>query len=217
MGEEREGGRCYVNMLLNLGYSLLEDGSSCRGFDPQSTATNPPPPGLSFALVSKVTGGNFPEPDQLEKVKLAVLRLLSSEIFTPNEVICHFVVAAGDPRTSVSDQADRHLRILGGSVDWERAPLVSRLFSLYQGTVVTPGKRTRPQSAPARESRAPATLRVRLRIMPYLMKSTLAANSFPACVQVSTPKLLLMSHFHTVVVSLPCQPSTASFPYHFCC
>ena len=34
----------------------------------QSTATQPPPPGLSFALVSKVTGGNFPAPDHLEKV-----------------------------------------------------------------------------------------------------------------------------------------------------
>ena len=39
-----------------------------RDVDVQSTATQPPPPGLSFALVSKVTGGNFPAPDQLEKV-----------------------------------------------------------------------------------------------------------------------------------------------------
>ena len=39
-----------------------------RDVDVQSTATHPPPPGLSFALVSKVTGGNFPAPDQLEKV-----------------------------------------------------------------------------------------------------------------------------------------------------
>ena len=55
-------------MKLNFGVLLTEDVSSYRGIDPQSTATHPPPPGLSSALVSKVTGGNPPEPDQLEKV-----------------------------------------------------------------------------------------------------------------------------------------------------
>ena len=117
---------------------------------------------------------------------------------------------------SVSDQGDHHLRLFGGSVDWEKASLISKLFSLYQGTVATPGKKNKPQvkrentagtwlalclpylwtclvvlalslqSAP-QEHRSPVTLRVRLRIMPYLLKSTLAANSFPATVQVFIP------------------------------
>ena len=53
---------------------------------------------------------------------------------------------------SVSDQGDHHLRLFGGNVDWEKAPLISRLFSLYQGTVATPGKKNKPQVK--RESRA---------------------------------------------------------------
>ena len=44
----------------------------------QTTATHPPPPGLSSALVSKVTGGNFPAPDQLEKVRADGLNVTSS-------------------------------------------------------------------------------------------------------------------------------------------
>ena len=48
-----------------------------RDVDVQSTATQPPPPGLSFALVSKVTGGNFPAPDQLEKVGANELNIMS--------------------------------------------------------------------------------------------------------------------------------------------
>lgn len=31
---------------------------------------------------------------------------------------------------------------------------------------------------------SPSNLRMRLRILPVLLKSTLAANSFPACIQV---------------------------------
>ena len=48
-----------------------------RDVDVQSTATQPPPPGLSFALVSKVTGGNFPARDQLEKVGANELNIMS--------------------------------------------------------------------------------------------------------------------------------------------
>ena len=39
----------------------------CRPVDLQSVAQTPPP-GLSLTLVAKATGGNFLEPDQLEKV-----------------------------------------------------------------------------------------------------------------------------------------------------
>ena len=68
-----------------------------RAVDVQSTS-HPAPPGLSYALVVKVTGGNFLEAGQLERVKLAVLQLLSSEIFTAQEIICHLIVAAADSK-----------------------------------------------------------------------------------------------------------------------
>lgn len=171
-----------LDFLLN--FLLLPYGP----VDLKSTA-QAPPSGLSYTLVSRVTGGNFLEPDLMEKVRLSVLKLLSSEIFTAEEVFCHFIVAAGDSRSSVCDQGDHHLRQFGSDVDWEHPQLINKLFLLYQGTVATPGKRTRPQSAPPstpnpKDHLAPVSLRVRLRLMPYLLKSTYAANSFPACVQV---------------------------------
>ena len=93
---------------------------------------------------------------------------------------------------SVADEGDHLLKQFGSSADFEESSLVSRLYALYLGTVVTPGSK-RPREAPAqaqalgdglREHRSPAALRLRLRLMPYLTKSTLAANSFPAAVQV---------------------------------
>ena len=55
---------------------VVSCGSLYRDVDVQPTATHPPPPGLSSALVSKVTGGNFPAPDQLEKVRADETSLL---------------------------------------------------------------------------------------------------------------------------------------------
>ena len=75
------------------------------------------------------------------QVKNAAVQFLSSEIFTADEIIVHLLAAAGDPRHSVSDQGDRHLKQFGGNVDWESPTVIGKLFSLYQGTVAAPGKR----------------------------------------------------------------------------
>ena len=74
-------------------------------------------------------------------MKNAALQFLTSEIFMADEIIVHLLVAAGDPRHSVSDQGDHNLKQFGSSVDWESPAVIGRLFSLYQGTVATPGKR----------------------------------------------------------------------------
>ena len=75
------------------------------------------------------------------QVKNAALHFLSSEVFSADEIIAHLLVAAGDPRHSVSDQGDHLLKQFVSSVDWESPQVIGRLFSLYQGTVATPGKR----------------------------------------------------------------------------
>ncbi len=36
------------------------------------------------------------EAEKLEEIRRAVLKLLSSDAFSPDEVILHFIVAAGD-------------------------------------------------------------------------------------------------------------------------
>ncbi|XP_064386642.1 proteasome adapter and scaffold protein ECM29-like isoform X2 [Halichondria panicea] len=150
------------------------------------TLTVQAPPGLSKTLVTRVTGGIYLHPEELEKMKLAILKLLSSEVFSADEMVVHFIIAAGDNRHNVSDRGDHHLRQFSSSVDWDSATLVSQLYSLYQGTVATPaGKKTRPQSSNSVKDRvSPASLRVKLRLLPYITRSSLAASCFPQAVQV---------------------------------
>ena len=69
------------------------------------------------------------------------MKFLSSEIFTADELIVHLLAAAGDPRHSVSDQGDHQLKQFASNVNWDSPTVIGKLFSLYQGTVATPGKR----------------------------------------------------------------------------
>lgn len=71
------------------------------------------------------------------------------------------------------------------SVDWENSNLIADLYALYLGTVFAPGKMPDPQDLDQKDNRSPAALKLRLKLMPYLVKSTLAADSFPSAVQVS--------------------------------
>ncbi len=72
-----------------------------------------------------------------------------------------------------------------GGISLEHAQIVSRLYTLYQGTSTVLGKRPH-QARPSnpKENRSPASLRLKLRILPLLTKSTLAANNFPSSIQV---------------------------------
>ena len=58
-----------------------------------------PPPGLNRQLITRLTGGATPSPDQLEERKLAVVRLLSAEVLSSEEVVCPLIVASGDPKS----------------------------------------------------------------------------------------------------------------------
>jgi proteasome component ECM29 len=72
------------------------------------------------------------------------------------------------------------MRKLASTINWEDRELVAQIYGLFLGTV-TP--KDRP--APKPELRvAPANTRLRLKLMPYLLKSREAANVFPACIQV---------------------------------
>lgn len=58
-----------------------------------------PPPGLNRTLIANVTGGVTPLPEQLEQRKLAIVKLLTSEVLVAEEVICPLIVAAGDAKS----------------------------------------------------------------------------------------------------------------------
>ena len=69
------------------------------------------------------------------------------------------------------------------SVDWNNTAIVNKLYSIFQGTVFTKGGQQPSQIKPEQKRKA-ASVQLRMKIFPYLLKSREAANQFPACVQV---------------------------------
>ncbi|XP_031556184.1 proteasome adapter and scaffold protein ECM29-like [Actinia tenebrosa] len=140
-----------------------------------------PPAGLSFAAVKRVMGEQPIEGDNLEQVKLGILKFFSKDVFEASDVICHFVVATGDSRHSVGDFADHELKRVASSTDWEKADVVNRMCSIFLGTVVTPGSKAVVSED---HKKSPAGIRVKQKIFPYLLRSRRATDHFPACIQI---------------------------------
>jgi len=100
---------------------------------------------------------------------------------------------------SVVDLADTPLKKVLAEVNLETGQIIHQLYTLYQGTSTVLGKRPNQASSPSpKESRSPASLRLKLRLLPILTKSTFAANSFPSTVQVSRDVGPWARHTYTV-------------------
>ena len=65
-------------------------------------------------------------------------------------------------------------------------PLLSLFLSFFFSLSLSFSLPPSHQSSYPNEPVSPVSLRVRMKILPFLLKSTLAANTFPACVQVNT-------------------------------
>ena len=70
------------------------------------------------------------------------------------------------------------------NLDWEDPTLISKLCSLYLGTLVNKNAPAAAQSAPKELRRQPVGTRIRLKLLPYLSRSKTAATMFPQSVQV---------------------------------
>nr|KAG5691476.1 hypothetical protein BaRGS_026251 [Batillaria attramentaria] len=94
----------------------------------------------SEKALKRVLGESPLSPENLEKAKLGILTFLSSEVMSEAEVACHFVVASSDTRHSVATSADMELKKVMGSVDWNSPEILSKLFSIFQGSVTIKGQ-----------------------------------------------------------------------------
>ncbi|XP_059151870.1 proteasome adapter and scaffold protein ECM29-like [Physella acuta] len=140
----------------------------------------PPPPGLSVSSFRRLTAENPLVPEQLEKAKLSIITFLGSGVLEEADVVCHFVVASSDTRHSVATSADMELKKITGSIDWNSKPILNKLFSIFQGTVVVKGQPTvKPD-----DRRSAVSPRIRLKIFPFFLKAREASNMFPACLQI---------------------------------
>lgn len=166
----------------------MEDSSSesntTAAASEQSSATpaeSLAPPGMSVAAVKRVTADSPLDPNKLEQAKLGALKFLASDLFEPSDVICHFLAATGDTRHSVLDTGDHELKRISSSTDFENPKVVNKMFGIFQGTLLPPRS---TQQAATDQMRAPAGIRLKQRIYPYLLRSRRAADQFPASLQI---------------------------------
>ncbi|KAL3868785.1 hypothetical protein ACJMK2_041546 [Sinanodonta woodiana] len=144
-----------------------------------STSTLQIPPGFSEQTFRRVTGDAPIDPDQLEKSKLGILKFLRADLFPEQDIVCHYVIATSDTRHSVATAADMELKRITGSIDWNSPAILSKLFSIFLGTVDLKGQTTKAEL----KKRAVDT-RIRLKIFPYFLRARDASNTFPYNVQV---------------------------------
>ena len=74
-----------------------------------------------------------------------------------------------------------------GSIDWEDPVLIGKVYALFLGTlVINKGDQKKKAAGPEpHHHRLPANTRIRLKLMPRLLRSREAALQFPACIQVT--------------------------------
>nr|XP_054765332.1 proteasome adapter and scaffold protein ECM29-like [Lytechinus pictus] len=139
------------------------------------------PPGLSPNALKRLIGEHgLPDANTIEECKVGIVRFLSADVLSETDVVCHLIVASSDTRYSVATAADVFLKKIHSGIDWNDMTIVRRLYTLFQGSVAVKGQPTPKQE----DKRSPVGTRTRLKLFPYLLRSRLAADQFPACVQV---------------------------------
>lgn len=173
-------GKSESSQSASTGVSSSVGASATAGALSEGTGTQKtPPPGLSENGVKRVLGENPPGVDDLEKMKCAILSVISCGVFSEHQITGHLVMASADGRHSVSSLADLKLKQLMGGEDWNKPVLISQLFSLFLGTGAAKVQNVKPENKVV-----PASVQQRLKIFPCLMKSREAASQFPGCIQV---------------------------------
>lgn len=107
-----------LDMLL-LPYSALSPQSS-TGDVQSSNVTLPVPPGMSEMTYKRITNNNPMKPEELEEVKLGIVKFLSHGVFKSEDVLPHFIIAAADTRFAIANLADMELKKVVGYVRIEQ-------------------------------------------------------------------------------------------------
>ncbi|CAF0777859.1 unnamed protein product [Adineta steineri] len=119
--------------------------------------------------------------NQVEKLKVAILKFLNGNIYSENEIIFHFVLATADSRYSVVLAAEHDIKRLTVAVDWSLMQHIQGLFEFFLGTLKTIKQQQQQNEDMIRN---PSNTRIRLKLYPYLLKSRIASTIFPHSIQV---------------------------------
>ncbi|KAJ7569419.1 hypothetical protein O6H91_01G077400 [Diphasiastrum complanatum] len=133
-------------------------------------------PGLSIKQISRLSGKEQINNNQLAARKLGMLNLLANLDLEARLVYPVFIVASIDSREQVAKRGEELLKRKTGAVDLEDDALIGRLFSIFLGT-------TNPEEIAAEARIAPASPALRARLVVTFMHSVKAANLFPMTLQ----------------------------------
>ncbi|XP_032663557.1 proteasome adapter and scaffold protein ECM29 [Odontomachus brunneus] len=138
------------------------------------------PPGLSDYAFKRVIGESPPTAEQLEQIKLGIVKFLVGGFFPDADILIHLIVAAADTRFSIANMADLELKKIIGTLDWSSMQLAAPLYTLFLGTdALATQKEVKPEM-----KRLPASTRIRLKLLQYLCRVTKAGFIIPPCIQV---------------------------------
>uniref|UniRef100_A0A8C6ZQU5 Ecm29 proteasome adaptor and scaffold n=1 Tax=Nothoprocta perdicaria TaxID=30464 RepID=A0A8C6ZQU5_NOTPE len=204
-------------LLMPYGYVLNESQTrqnmpSTQGSSSSINMAGPgipqPPPGMSFYAAKRVIGDSPWTPEQLEQCKLGIVKFIEAEQVPELEAVIHLVVASSDTRHSVATAADLELKSKQSLIDWNNPAIVNKMFKVYLGDIPLKTKEgTVPKPEMKRES---VSTRVKLKIVPHLLRSRQAAETFPANIQVVYDGLF-GANTNTKLRSLSLQ-----FVHHIC-
>uniref|UniRef100_A0A8D2L4M6 Ecm29 proteasome adaptor and scaffold n=1 Tax=Varanus komodoensis TaxID=61221 RepID=A0A8D2L4M6_VARKO len=141
-----------------------------------------PPPGMSFYAAKRVIGDSPWTPEQLEQCKLGIVKFIEAEQVPEVEAVIHLVIASSDTRHSVATAADLELKSKQSLIDWNNPAIINKLYKVYLGDI--PLKTKEGAVLKPELKRDPVSTRVKLKIVPHLLRSRQAAETFPANIQV---------------------------------
>lgn len=125
-------------------------------------STFPVPAGMSDFSFNRLTKDNFFNMENLEHIKLGIVKFLANDIFPHEDVLIHFIVAAADTRFSIANLADMELKKVGSCIDWSTSSHTSAIYGLFLGTMSSDIKQEM--------KKRPANTRIRLKLLQYLCR-----------------------------------------------
>ncbi|KAM7419137.1 hypothetical protein PAMA_016317 [Pampus argenteus] len=205
-------------LLMPYGFVLNESptrpapsssqGSSADGMMAASGQGLPqPPPGMSVYAVKRVIGEAQWSAEQLEQCKLGIVKFIEAKQVPEVETVVHLVVASSDTRHSVATAADLELKSKQSIIDWNNPLIINKMFKVYLGDVPL---KTKGGTLKQELKHEPVSTRVKLKILPHLLRSRLAAECFPANIQVVYDGLF-GANTNNKLLSL-----TLQFVHHIC-
>ncbi|XP_077575498.1 proteasome adapter and scaffold protein ECM29 [Stigmatopora nigra] len=206
-------------LLMPYGFVLNESptrpsptspqGASADGAAPAASGQSLPqaPPGMNIYAAKRVIGEAQWTSEQLEQCKLGIVKFIEAKQVPELETVVHLVVASSDTRHSVATAADLELKSKQSIIDWNNSLIINKMYKVYLGDVPL---KTKGGTMKQELKHEPVSTRVKLKILPHLLRSRLAAECFPANIQVVYDGLF-GANTNNKLLSL-----TLQFVHHIC-